>query len=132
MAYERRHTTSKDLALYGEWNWLKQAIRMVITRVLAKLPTPCMEKTQTTVSPRRAESCLVASARSLADVEATGYSPPTPTPNKNCIAVNMANILLVLLPEDAVIRMPKMNMVPAVRMEPFLRPSLSAAKPIAS
>lgn len=37
-----------------------------------------MLKVQTTISPRRKRSALLASARSAAEEDASGYSPPTP------------------------------------------------------
>jgi len=41
---------------------------------------PCWEKVSTTVSPRFLRISLLPSARSAAELDAMGYSPPTPTP----------------------------------------------------
>lgn len=49
----------------------------------------CMEKTMMTVSPRRLTSVELDSARSEAEVEATGYSPPTPNPKMACMCTDM-------------------------------------------
>lgn len=38
-----------------------------------------------TVSPRRLTNVELDSARSAAEVEATGYSPPTPNPKMACV-----------------------------------------------
>ncbi len=46
--------------------------------VLLRLPQPCWLNVSTTVSPRRCRIALLPSARSAAELEATGYSPPTP------------------------------------------------------
>jgi len=52
-----------------------------IPQVHANITQPvhaCMAKVQTIISPRRKRSDLFASARSAADDDASGYSPPTP------------------------------------------------------
>lgn len=41
-------------------------------------PQPCWLNTSTTASPRRRRIALLPSAFSAAELEATGYSPPTP------------------------------------------------------
>lgn len=41
-------------------------------------PQPCWLNTRTTFSPRRRRVALLPSAFSAAELEATGYSPPTP------------------------------------------------------
>ena len=74
------------------------ARRAAMTSVLTRLPQPCMETTSTTVWPRLWVRVLVLSARSLAEDEATGYSPPTPMPKKNCMAVSMAKREDTLVP----------------------------------
>ena len=101
----------------------------MITAVFTRLPTPCMLNVSTTVSPRRFCSAAELSARSLADVDATGYSPPTPMPKINCTAVNMAHSARSVGPSEATMRMPPTTMVAAVATEPHLRPMRSAKKP---